>query len=34
MWLNQNDRIKRRLLAAMAVLFGAAVTPINLFAQG
>jgi hypothetical protein len=34
MWLNRSDRMKGRLLAAMAVLFGAAVTPINSFAQG
>ena len=33
MRLNQCD-MKRRLLAVVAVLFGAAATPINSFAQG
>jgi hypothetical protein len=31
---NQSDRMKRRLLSVMAVLFGAAATPSNSFAQG
>jgi hypothetical protein len=30
MW-NRGDRMKRRLIPAMAVLFGAAATPINSF---
>jgi hypothetical protein len=34
MRLNRNDGMKRRLIAAMAVLFGAASTPIHSFAQG
>ena len=34
MRLNRSDRIKRRLLAAVALLFGVAATPIDSFAQG
>jgi hypothetical protein len=31
---NRSESRKRRLIAAMAVLLGAAATPINSFAQG
>jgi hypothetical protein len=34
MRLNRNDSNKRRLVAVMAILFGAAAAPINAFAQG
>jgi hypothetical protein len=34
MRLNWSETSKRRLIAALAILFGAAATPIDSFAQG
>jgi hypothetical protein len=34
MRLDQSDSMKRRLIAAMGLLIGAAAIPVNSFAQG